>query len=391
MSCCYTSSNNERVYAVLESTYGTVPTITAANRIPVVKLGAKQVPEQTKRRDKTGSRTFPGLPNTIRKTTSFQLNTFMTEWTNQSIQPSLGCLFQAAMGATPVFYTGGTVASVTGGTEIQFTAAHGLSAGQGVTFSNEMRFVAAIQDAETIFLNAPFNNIPVLGSTFGTTVTYNLAETLGSVSIFDYWDPSSAVQRLLDGAAMNTMAVKVNGDFQEFDFTGPARDLIDSASFTSGEGGLSAYPAEPALTGFDYTIVPGHLGEIWLGVTPAQFMTLTAATLTLDNDLELRVKEFGSDFAQCVVAGPRKVILDFELFEMCDAQTAGLYQAARQRSPIPVMLQLGEATNQLFGAYMPAMVPEVPEFDDSQTRLQWKFQNDRAQGTVDDELYIAFG
>ncbi len=79
------------------------------------------------------------------------------------------------------------------------------------------------------------------------------------------------------------------------------------------------------------------------------------------------------------------------MFELVDAQTAGLYQAARQRSPIGVMFQLGEQTNQLFGAYMPAMVPEVPEFDDSETRLQWKFQNDRAQGTVNDELYIAFG
>jgi hypothetical protein len=85
------------------------------------------------------------------------------------------------------------------------------------------------------------------------------------------------------------------------------------------------------------------------------------------------------------------VKLNFELFEQSDAQTQGLYQAARQRSPIGVMFQLGEQTNQLFGAYMPAMVPEVPDFDDSETRLQWKFQNDRAQGTVDDELYIAFG
>jgi hypothetical protein len=36
------------------------------------------------------------------------------------------------------------------------------------------------------------------------------------------------------------------------------------------------------------------------------------------------------------------------------------------------------------------MVPDVPEFDDSETRLQWKFQNDRAQGTADNELYISF-
>ena len=77
------------------------------------------------------------------------------------------------------------------------------------------------------------------------------------------------------------------------------------------------------------------------------------------------MKEFGSDFARCIAAGQRTVKLNFEIFEQVDAQTAGLYQAARQRSPIGVMFQLGEQTNQLFGAYMPAMVPEVPEFDDS--------------------------
>jgi hypothetical protein len=388
---CYISSNNERIYVALETSYGVVPAITGANRIPLVKLGAKQVPEQTSRRDKTGSRTFPGLPNTIRRKTNYSLNTFMTEWTDQVAQPSEGPLFQAAMGGTPVFYTGGTIATVTGQTQIAFTAPHGLVSGQAVTFSGEMRFVAAIENSTTVFLNAPFNNIPQSGSVFGTTVTYFLAESLPSVSVFDYWDPSGAVQRIVDGAAVDTMTVKVNGDFQEFDFAGPSRDLIDSASFESGEGGLSSFPAEPTQAGFDYTIVPGHLGEVWLGATPAKFFTLTSAELTLANAVELRDREFGTDFARCIAAGQRKITLNFELFELVDAQTAALYQAARSRSPISVMFQLGEQTNQLFGAYMPAMVPEVPEFDDGETRLQWKFQNDRAQGTANDELYIAFG
>jgi hypothetical protein len=388
---CYLSSNNERVYVALESAYGTVPAITGANRIPLVKLTAKQVPEQTSRRDKTGSRTFAGLPNTIRKKTNYSLTTFMTEWDNQSIQPNQGPLFQAAMGGTPVFFNGGTVATVTGQTQILFTAPHGLSAGQAVTFSGEMRFVVAIQDTTTVFLNAPFTTTPAAGAAFGITVTYGLAESLPSVSILDYWEPSTAVQRILDGAAADTMKVKVNGDFQEFDFAGPARDLIDSASFTTGEGGLSVFPTEPSTAGFDYTIVPGHIGEVWMGASPTQFFTLTAAELTLENNIELRAKEFGSDFARCIAAGQRKITLNFELFELVDAQTEGLYQAARQRSPIGVMFQLGEQTNQLFGAYMPAMVPEVPEFDDSETRLQWKFSNSRAQGTADDELYIAFG
>ena len=128
-----------------------------------------------------------------------------------------------------------------------------------------------------------------------------------------------------------------------------------------------------------------------MGATPNQFFTLTAAELTLENNVDLRAREFGSDYARCVAAGERSVKLNFSIFEQVDAQTAGLYQAARQRSPIGVMFQLGEQMGQLFGAYMTAMVPDVPEFDDQETRLQWKFQNSRAQGTVNDELYIAFG
>ena len=83
--------------------------------------------------------------------------------------------------------------------------------------------------------------------------------------------------------------------------------------------------------------------------------------------------------------------MTMELFSQDDDASTALYQAARQRSPISVMFQLGEQAGQLFGAYMTAMVPEVPEFDDHETRLEWKFQNSRAQGTVNDELYIAFG
>jgi hypothetical protein len=388
---CYISSNNNRFYVALESTYGNVPAITGANRIPGVRLAARQVLEQTSRRDKTGSRTFVGLPNRTRKKTSYQLDTFMTEWTNQTAPPSQGPLFQAAMGGTPVFFNGGTVASTNGGTGITFSAPHGLSPGQAVSHSGEIRFVAAIQDATTVFVNAPFSGGVLAGTTLGTTITFPLADDLGSVSIFDYWDPSTAVQRILDGAAVNTMRVKVNGDFQELVFSGPSRDLLDSASFTGGQGGLTQYPAEPSSVGFDYTIVPGHLGQVWMGATPTEFFTLTAAELRLNNNVDLRVREFGSDFAQCIAAGRRSVELNFSIFEQVDAQTAGVYQAARQRSPISVMLQLGEQNGQLFGAYMPAMVPEVPEFDDHETRLQWRFQNSRVQGTVNDELYVAFG
>ncbi|MGH9593160.1 MAG: hypothetical protein ACRD5L_08720 [Bryobacteraceae bacterium] len=388
---CYISSNDNRVYVALETSYGNAAAITGGSRIPLVKLGAKQVSEQTQRRDKTGTRTFVGLPNRIRKNTTFKLNTFLTEWTNQAAQPSHGPLFQAALGGTPALFAGGSVASVTGTTEIAFTAPHGLAPGSGITFGGEIRFVALVQDATTVFINAPFTNGPVAGSAIGATATYALSGDVGSATIYDYWDPSTVVQRIVSGAVMDAMKVTVNGDFHEFEFSGPSQDLVDSASFVNGDAGLTAYPVEPTSTGFDYTIVPGHLGQVWMGASPQQFFTLTSAQLTLENNVKLRVREFGSDLARCVAGGQRLVRMTFGIFEQDDAQTKALYQAARQRSPVGVMMQLGADPGQLFGAYMPAMIPEVPEFDDKETRLEWAFQNSRAQGTADDELYIAFG
>jgi hypothetical protein len=81
----------------------------------------------------------------------------------------------------------------------------------------------------------------------------------------------------------------------------------------------------------------------------------------------------------------------FELFSQDDTNTQGLYQAARQQLPISVMFQLGESQGQLMGIYLKNAIPVVPEFDDSKNRLQWKFRPSRAQGTVDDEIAVAFG
>jgi hypothetical protein len=198
--------------------------------------------EQTSRRDKTGSRTFAGLPNRTRQKTNFQLSTFLTEWGNQAEAPAYGSLFQAAMGADPAVFSGGTVASVTDDTRVQFSAPHGLTSGQAVRVGDEIRFVAAIENSTTLFVNAPFSVTPQAGAEAGATITYKLATDLGSVSIFDFWDPATVVQRIVDGGVIDRLRVKVNGDFQEFLFAGPARDLLDSASFTSGQGGLTEFP-----------------------------------------------------------------------------------------------------------------------------------------------------
>jgi hypothetical protein len=253
----YISSNANRFYTALESSYGSVGTITASNRIPALKLTVRQQLEVTNRKDKTGSRTFAGLPVGGRRRTNFELQTYLTSWQKSAAGPGYGPLFQAALGKEPVQFAGGTVASSTTEGRLGFAAPHGLSVGQAVATPSEIRFVAAIVDANNVQLNAPFTFPPAAGAALGTAVTYLPATDLPSVSVFDYWDPATAVQRILCGAAVDEMEIVVNGDYHEFHFSGQAQDVVDSSSFSGAAASLESYPPEPALGAFDYSIVPG--------------------------------------------------------------------------------------------------------------------------------------
>ncbi len=391
MACGYIGSNNNRLYVARESEYGQVAGVAGRSRFPAVRLAARQELERPERKDKTGSRTYPGTPAGLRRRTTFELKTYMTGWARDGEAPGYGPLFQASLGAAPAYFAGGVAAASGDPKVVVFAAPHGLSEGQALTFGSELRFVRTVVSATAVEVNAPFVTVPAAGAAIGPTVTYLPACGVETVSIFDYWSPAGAVNRILCGAAVDTMQVKVNGDYHEFDFEGMARDLIDTTSFVAGQGGLAAFPEEPAVGAFDYSIIPGHLGQAWLGNTPDRFYTITGAELRVENDLEARSREFGSDSPRCMTAGVRRVLADFELYEMNDAATKGLYQAARQVAPIGVMFQLGGQAGQLFGVYMRSVVPETPEFDDGETRLAWRFKGCRAQGTVNDEISVAFG
>src|SRR5580700_8442298 len=88
----YISSNANRFYTALESAYGQAATVQASNRIPAVKLTIRQQLETTNRRDKTGSRTFAGLPAGGRRRTSFEVQTYLTTWQPATGAPTYGPL-----------------------------------------------------------------------------------------------------------------------------------------------------------------------------------------------------------------------------------------------------------------------------------------------------------
>src|ERR1700728_691480 len=151
----YILSNDTRFYVALEQSYGVAATVSASNRIPAVKLTAKQQTEKVQRADKTGSRTFPGDPSGLRTQTSFGLTTYLATWNDPAVLPPYDPLFQACLGAAAAQSAGGDIASTSGSSTLTYSAPHGLSVGAAVSSGGEIRFVTVVVNAETVQINTP--------------------------------------------------------------------------------------------------------------------------------------------------------------------------------------------------------------------------------------------
>src|SRR5437588_153668 len=136
----YISTDLNRNYAALESSYGATPAPTASNAFRALKTSIDLVQTYLERQDKTGSRSSGG--------------------------------------------------------------------------------VIAVPSATAINVDPPFSAAPPGGSSVTGTVTYPLGDTLPSLSLFDYWSPSTAQQRILCGTAVDQLEVDVSGDFHQIKFSG---------------------------------------------------------------------------------------------------------------------------------------------------------------------------
>ncbi len=236
----YISSNANRFYTALESSYGSV----ASNHGEQPDSGVEADGASATRTSRTGktrqaAARFAGLPAGGRRRTNFELRTYLTSWQKSAGGPGYGPLFQAALGGAPLTFRRRDGGLVHNGRQAGIQRLpHGLVAGQAVASGGEIRFVAAIVDANTVQLNVPFTALPAAGAALSAAVTYVPATDCRASSVFDYWSPATAVQRLLCGAAVDQMEIVVNGDYHEFHFSGHGAGCGGQQQFF-GSGGVS--------------------------------------------------------------------------------------------------------------------------------------------------------
>ena len=386
----YILSNNNRYYAALETNYGVVPPIAASHRVPGTRLAIATLKVSPKRRDKTGTRTYWGTAGKPRRAIAYEFETCVMAQDSGALPPAVGTMVQAALGGAPVQTGPQPVTVSAGGFQVDFPAPHGMSEGCAVNIGGELRFVESIPSSTSVRLCAPLTKTNGSAVMF-PAVAYAPASAAPSVSMFDYWDPRTSVQRVVRGAGVDEMEIQVDGTEHSLVFRGPAAELVDSASFQPAAGGLIAFPIEPSTEAGTWAPVPGNLGQVWMGNSQTQVLTLTKAQVHLKNNLQTRDFEFGTNFPLALSPGQRDVEVQFEVYATDSSVFAELHQAAQTETPIPLTIQLGDQPGAMAAIHMKTFVPQVPHFDDSQTRLLWSFASSRAQGTGNDEIYFAFG
>ncbi len=395
----YTLRTQQRGYVAIESSYATVPAFAASNAYKFTKLDLSLKQDYVLRRDKSGSRTFPGVVPGGRRSGAFTIDGHIIPNGVAGAAPDMGPLFQGLMGGTPRVYSGGTTHGSTpcSTSSIVFGAAQNLQAGDFIGFNGELRYVSAITAgspgaATTVTVDPPFSAAPGLGVAISGAVGYPLATSLPSLSLASYWDPSTTQQDIQNGAVVNEMKLTLNGETHDLAFSGPAQQLIDSITFASGQGGLSSFPSEPSNPVTNGVPIAGHKGQYWFGATPAKFATFLSGDLTINNAAIMREREGGSQVALGHAEMVRTVELQMSLYELDDANTQAIRTAAKNRTTIKAYLQLGDTQGTLFAFYIPAWVPQVPTRAEAQDNVEWQFAAGRAQGTsANTEIYLAFG
>ena len=136
-----------------------------------------------------------------------------------------------------------------------------------------------------------------------------------------------------------------------------AQDVLDSASFQAGEGGL---PRSPSNLPTRLRFVLRGAGQPRTGLagcdTESVFDNCGCNRRGAEQPGTARKRiRFGAAAGDCSW-GTRGTV-SLELFAQDDATTTALYQAARQHLPISMMFQLGQTAGQLVGIFLKSVMP----------------------------------
>lgn len=404
----YALNRLERLYLMLETTFGVIPAsaFTNGSCCRHIKVTMHNEVALLTRKDKTGSRTITqGVAG--RKTAKWTTEMSNAPNGTAGVIPDCDSILQSLFGQAATVTTGTvSISGSTNATPVVITAAgHGIAAGATQVINitghtgnviNGLWLFQAIDSSTGTLLGSAGTGVGTGGSMNKAAVEYTPSDTpLLTFSMASYRQPSTLSQRVAMGCVATSAEWKLGEDIATWTANGEALWVNESDQFSSEDltqqGGWTAFAAEPASPVTNGGIIAGFTGRIVVdGTTIA---TIRTASVKFGTGSETIKDLFGSYYADSVEADERNVSVSVNYYDNDGTAAVHLRALGNSRTPVNIVLQQGTFSGSTMFIYLKGVQLPPTSIEDGQRRFVGSISDARAAGsspTAKDELAIWF-
>jgi hypothetical protein len=324
----YSMNRNQRIYAVVETTFATAAAVTGSNCMLITKAVFKPLVDTLTSQSKTGTRSvFPGVPGRHHATFSIEME-LRTNGT-AGVKPDCDPLLQAIFGQAGV-------------------------------------------------------------AVVATSVTYALSDSIPSLTIYNYRTPSTISEQVAIGCVLQRATFKLGDNIATVTFTGVcfyvadtntlATILAGGSNLTPGAGGLSSIAAEPGTPVVNGGIIAGFTGSATIDTNLFLNLRTAEIDINLNNDIPLDV--FGSYFGGAPEGDARDVGFTFSLYDDDSAGTADMDVKALTKAGVTAVMAIGTVAGSIYTFTVKGVQLETPDRTEGQRKWQANVSRSRATGST---------
>jgi hypothetical protein len=306
-------SKDQLGFVVMETTFGTIPTVANTNAFRSEMLKLEAAPALIDRPDKTGSLDFL-LGAAGRRGGSWSMKASMAGSGTAGTASDHGPFYQALFGKAPTV-------------------------------------VAA------------------------TSVTYTQDDLSPSISIFSYRTPSTATQQIALGAVVDSATFTLGADIATVEFGGTSLWVLDTDSFstadTTAKGGLSSFPVQPSTPVTNGNMIVGFKGIITLD--GQVYNAVRSAKITYKANRDVPNDVIGSGYGSAPGQDRRQISGDIDLYDDDSANLSALKVKALAATSVNLIFQAGTTGGNIatFNANNCQLTPAV--YDDGARKYAVRF------------------
>lgn len=364
-----------QAYVKEEATYGTVPSLTAAEafRHKALTFPGSDVKNKRSIIEKKASPFTMTQQRTDQRTTAgFNLNAILRPSGTINTLPEISPFLKAALGSvvnTALSTTVGAASGAVGGATL--ASAAGMAVGNALLITcpdgkKRVRRITAVNTGTGVTTwspNLPAGQAPADGAAVKAGTAYKLTSALAlSLSIAHYLkntDASAGLSRVVSGAVVEKLALNFDAnDDPMLTISGPAK-LLDATNAPAQPGGFTMVGSQPPS---------GITGEFLFGNTAAKIMKLG---IDLSTGIKLRSESYGySSAEEAYRAGRAEIGCTIDM--RTESQT--LYDLAVAGTNTGIFLQTGFTEGNIIAIHMPAVEFAVPDTDDPDDEVNFPFK-----------------